>query len=115
MRGPRYRFPEGVRSAARSMATRMVREENVAATPEELDGWIAERDEVREPLVEGGYGTAFTAGDLLPLLHVFVAQAGGRVPSLEEAPPPPGRRPWVLPLAIALAIGIAAVLLVLAL
>jgi len=61
----------------------MIREESVARSPEQLEAWIAERPEVREPLVEGGYGTAFTAEDLYPLLAAFLGAAAGPPP---EAP-----------------------------
>lgn len=95
MRPPRYRFPEGVRSTTRWMASRMVREGTVTETPEQLEAWIAQAPETREVLEIGGYGTEFTAHDLLPLLHVFVTAAGGRVPSAEP-PPRPSRKPWLL-------------------
>ena len=85
MRPPRFRFPDEVRSTTRSMASRMVREETIARTPQELDAWIAERPDVREPLERGGYGTEFEADDLLPLLEVFVVQAGG-APAAASAP-----------------------------
>jgi len=77
MRAPRYRFPDEVRSTTRDIASRMLHEGTVAATPEELDAWITRRPEVREPLKAGGYGTAFTAEDLFPLLQVFVGRAEG--------------------------------------
>jgi hypothetical protein len=85
MRPPRYRFPEEVRATTRGIASRMIREEGVARSPEQLAAWIAERPEVREPLVEGGYGTAFTAEDLYPLLAAFLGAAAG--------PPPEARSP----------------------
>lgn len=110
MRAPRYKFPEEVRSTTRSIAARMVREGGPAQTAEELDLWISQAPDVRERLVKGGYGTAFTAHDLLPLLHVFVKQAGGSIPE-PDAPPPPSKKPWLVGLVVLLAL----VLLVLAL
>jgi hypothetical protein len=86
MRAPRYRFPDEVRSTARGMASLMVREGAVPRTPEELEVWISGRPEFRQPLVRGGYETAFTAHDLFPLVQVFVAKAGGPAP--EPDPPP---------------------------
>jgi len=96
MRPPRYRFPDQVRSTTRSIASRMVRDGSVAQTPEDLEAWIAERAEVRTALETGGYGTQFTAHDLLPLLHVFIGQEGGSVPTAAaaEAPSPPSSRRW---------------------
>jgi hypothetical protein len=87
MRAPRYRFPDEVRSTTRAMASRMVHDGTIARTPEELDAWIAREPGVREPLERGGYGTAFTAHDLLPLLHVFVEKAGGPAPHADEPAP----------------------------
>ena len=81
MRPPRHRFSEEVRETTRGMASRMVGQGAVPATPEELDAWIAGVPEAREPLQRGGYGRDFTAEDLLPLLHVFAASAGGSAPS----------------------------------
>ena len=109
MRAPRYRFPDEVRSTTRAMASRMVHDGTIARTPEELDAWIAREGGVREPLERGGYGTAFTAHDLLPLLHVFVAKAGGPAPRADEpAPSPSGGRNRVVGLVLVL---IAALLL----
>jgi hypothetical protein len=107
MRPPRYQFPEEVRSATRRMASVMVRDGSIARTPEELEGWIAQSQEVREPLIRGGYGTEFTAEDLYPLLEAMVTKAGGPPPA--AAVPPAGRgRPWMVIAAVAVA---AAVLL----
>jgi hypothetical protein len=64
MRPPRYHFPDEVRSATREMAARSVRAGTVARTPEELDAWIQQAPDVREPLERGGYTTEFTASDL---------------------------------------------------
>lgn len=114
MRAPRYRFPEEVRSATRVMAERMVQQGTITQTPEELDRWVTEHPDVREPLEEGGYGQAFGAGDLLPLLHVFVAQAGGPAPEA-EAPPPSSNRKWLVAMVVGVALlGIAVALGVLA-
>jgi hypothetical protein len=77
MRAPRFRFPDEVRSTTRDIASRMLLEGTVPATPEELDEWITRRPEVREPLKAGGYDTAFSAEDLFPLLQVFVGRAEG--------------------------------------
>lgn len=81
MRPPRYRFPDEVRSMTRKMAVRMVREGTVVQTPEELDAWIAQRPEVREPLERGGYGTHFAAHDLFPLLQAMIARAEASAPA----------------------------------
>jgi hypothetical protein len=101
MRPPRYRFPDEVRSTTRSMAARMVREGTATDTPEALDGWIAERPEVREPLERGGYGARFTADDLHPLLVVFLAQAGVP-PAAADATAESARR-WLVWGAVAVA------------
>lgn len=94
MRGPRYRFPDEVRSTTRDIASRMVQDGAIAATPEELDSWISARPEVKDPLERGGYNTAFTSDDLFPLLQVFIQLAGGPAPRVEAAPRAP-RRPWI--------------------
>ncbi|HEX2090833.1 MAG TPA: hypothetical protein VHG28_00470 [Longimicrobiaceae bacterium] len=96
MRPPRYRFPDEVRSTTRAMATRMVRDGTIARTPEQLDTWISQAPEVQESLERGGWGTEFTSDDLLPLLHVFVAQAGGPAPEA-DAPPHSSRSRWLIP------------------
>lgn len=112
MRAPRYRFPEEVRSTTRAMASRMVDDGAIPRTPEELDAWIAGAPEVRGPLEKGGYGTAFTSADLLPLLDVFVVQAGGP-PREPDAPPPSASRK--VPMAgLLLAVGVMLLLLLLA-
>ncbi len=95
MRPPRYRFPDEVRDTTRAIASRMVREGTIAGTPEELDAWISQAPEVRQPLENGGFGREFTSHDLFPLLQVFVAQAGGPPPK-PDAPPRPSRRPWLV-------------------
>jgi len=113
MRPPRYRFPDQVRSATREMAARMAREGSVVETPEELDAWIAREPDTRAALEGGGYGTQFTADDLLPLLHVMVGAAGGRVPSAEPPPRPARpRRLWIALLLVALLVAIAVALAV---
>jgi hypothetical protein len=94
MRAPRYRFPEEVRSTTRSIAAQMVRDGTIAETPEELDAWVAREPAAEESLQRGGYGTAFTAHDLFPLLQVFVVQAGGPAPEAEPAARP-SRIPWI--------------------
>jgi hypothetical protein len=87
MRPPRYHFPDEVRTATREMAARSVRDGTVARTPEELDAWILQAPDVREPLERGGYTTEFTAGDLFPLYEVMVEKAGGPAPRAAAAPP----------------------------
>lgn len=87
MRGPRYQFPNEVRSTTRAMAVRMVQGGHIAETPEQLEEWIAREGDVREPLEDGGYGTEFTAHDLFPLLQVFISQTGGPAPATD----PPAR------------------------
>lgn len=89
MRGPRYKFPDEVRAATRTMASRMVQEGTIAQTPEALEVWISERTQVREVLERGGYSTAFNAQDLFPLLEVFIEQAGAPTPRAEPLPPTP--------------------------
>jgi hypothetical protein len=81
MRGPRYKFPDEVRSTTRSMASRMVSDATIVQTAQELDAWLATAPEEKESLERGGYNKEFTSSDLLPLLQVFIVQAGG--------PPPP--------------------------
>lgn len=95
MRPPRYRFPDEVRSAARAMASRMVRDGTVAETPEQLDDWISGEPEFREPLVRGGYGTEFTSDDLFPLLQVFAARPGGPAPGA-DAPRGSSQKIWLV-------------------
>lgn len=103
MRAPRYRFPDEVRSTTRSMASQMVRDGTVARTPEQLDTWISQRPEVREPLVRGGYGEAFTSHDLFPLLQVFLGPAGQPAPEAEaRARSTRSRLPWGIIVVVAL-------------
>jgi hypothetical protein len=85
MRAPRYRFPDEVRSTTRSIASRMIQQGTIARSPEELRTWISRTPDVRERLEEGGYGTAFTAEDLFPLLRAFVERAGGSAPDVDVA------------------------------
>ena len=114
MRPPRYHFPDEVRTATREMAARSVRDSTVARTPEELDGWISEAPEVREPLERGGYTTEFTASDLFPLYAVMVEKAGGPAPGAAAAAP--SRTRWGVGKLAAIALVIAAIVaLVLAL
>jgi len=104
MRAPRYRFPEAVRSTARRIAAQMVRGGTIAETPEALDAWLAREPEARESLERGGYGSAFTAHDLFPLLQVFIVQAGGPAPAGE--PPPRSKMPWRIVFAVVLGIAL---------
>lgn len=113
MRAPRYRFPEVVRSTTRDAASRMVRQGSVARTPEELDRWVSENPDVKEPLERGGYGRAFDAADLLPLLEAMVVQAGGPAPEAEAPPAPPNRRWRVAAVLGVVLLGILAALAVL--
>lgn len=114
MRAPRFRFPDHVRSTTRTIASQMVRDETIARTPEELDAWISRAPDVKQSLEKGGYNTAFTAGDLLPLLQVFVVQAGGPPPppdvSAADEPRSSARRSWLIP---SLLVALAALLLAL--
>jgi hypothetical protein len=114
MRPPRYHFPDEVRSATREMAAQSVRDRTVAGTPEELDAWILQAPDVREPLERGGYTTEFTAADLFPLYEVMVEQAGGSVPRADDATPERSRSRVGMLAAVAVAIA-AIVALVLAL
>jgi hypothetical protein len=114
MRPPRYHFPDEVRTATREMAARSVRDGTVARTPEELDGWILQAPDVREPLERGGYTTEFTAGDLFPLYAVMVERAGG--PGLQDAAAAPARTRWSVGMIAVVVLAIAAIIaLVLAL
>ena len=107
MRPPRYHFPDEVRSATREMAARSVRAGTVARTPEELDAWILQAPDVREPLERGGYTTEFTASDLFPLYEVMVEKAGGPAP--RAAATAPSRTRWSVGRLVAVALMIAAV------
>jgi hypothetical protein len=111
MRAPRYRFPDEVRSITRTMASQMVRDGAIPETPEQLDAWLAQAPDARQSLERGGYGTAFTARDLFPLLRVFLTQAGAPAPAAAEARPQPSTPRWV----VALLVGLAVVLLAIAL
>jgi hypothetical protein len=97
------------------MAAQTVRAGTVARTPEELDAWILQAPDVREPLERGGYTTEFTASDLFPLYEVMVQKAGGPAPRAAAAAP--SRTRWSVGrlAAIALAIAVVVVALVLAL
>jgi hypothetical protein len=96
------------------MAAQTVRAGTVARTPEELDAWILQAPDVREPLEHGGYTTEFTASDLFPLYEVMVQKAGGPAPRAAAAAP--SRTRWSMGMLAAVALAIAAVVaLVLAL
>jgi hypothetical protein len=58
----------------RAIALRMIHAGAVAASPEELEAWIARTDDLRDRLTKAGYGSAFSAGDLFPLFQSFVAK-----------------------------------------
>lgn len=103
MRAPRYRFSDEVRSTTRTMASRMIQDGTIAGTPEQLDAWILQTPEIREPLEKGGYNAAFTSEDLLPLLQAMVAHAQGSPPRV-EAPPPSSKLRWVVGLLLVLAL-----------
>jgi hypothetical protein len=94
MREPRYRFPNEVRSTTRSIASWMLREGEVAESPEELEAWIAQRPEFLKPLEGGGYGKAFTARDLFPLLQAFLGAAAATPPA-DDAERGPSWERWV--------------------
>lgn len=85
IRDPRYRFSDDVRAATRGIALRMIRSGTVAASPEELGEWIARTDDVRERLTKGGYGSAFSADELFPLVQGFVAKETAQTPSRSGA------------------------------
>jgi hypothetical protein len=94
------------------MAAHTVRNGTVAGTPEELDAWILQAPDVREPLERGGYTTEFTAADLFPLYEVMVEKAGGAIPRPEAAASSPSqpRAGMFAALAVAIAVIIALVL-----
>lgn len=85
MRAPRYRFPDEVRDATRSIAIQMVREDRMARGPADLDAWLTASPEMHTTMQRGGYGTAFTADDLYPLLQVMMTKAGGQAPVVSGA------------------------------
>jgi hypothetical protein len=107
MRSPRYRFPDAVRSATRAMAARMVQQDSIARTPEQLELWVSEHPEVARPLMDGGYGRAFDANDLFPLLQVFLTKAGAPSLPVEDAPHAPNRVRFVAALLVLLLLGVA--------
>jgi hypothetical protein len=88
------------------MAARTVRAGTVARTPEELDAWILQAPDVREPLERGGYATEFTANDLFPLYEVMVEKAGGPAPRATAAAPSRTRPSVGMLAAVALAIAV---------
>ena len=108
MRPPRYRFPNEVRTTARGIASRMVQGDAIAQTPEELDAWISGHPDVLSSLERGGYRSAFGAGDLFPLLLVFVVQAGGSAPAAEPPAPPSSRRTWLVVLTVGVLLALVA-------
>jgi hypothetical protein len=110
MRPPRYHFPDEVRSATREIAARTVRAGTVAGTPEELDAWILQASDLREPLERGGYATEFTANDLFPLYEVMVEKAGGPAPRAAAAAP--ARSRWSVGMVTAVVLGIAVIVTV---
>lgn len=81
MRDPRYRFTDAVRASTRAIALRMIHAGEVAESAAQLDEWILRTDDLRETLVKAGYGSAFSADDLFPLLQSFVAKASRPVVS----------------------------------
>jgi hypothetical protein len=93
------------------MAARTVRAGTVARTPEELEAWISQAPDLREPLEHGGYTNDFTASDLFPLYEVMVVHAGG--PARAEAAAP-ARTRWrvgkLAAIALATAVVVALVL-----
>jgi hypothetical protein len=92
----------------------MVRDDSAAHTPEELDAWIDGAPEIGATLTKGGYGTAFTSADLLPLLQVFIAKAGGAPPPSDAPPPSARNRRRSVGVLVALSIAIVLVLIGLA-
>jgi hypothetical protein len=82
MRDPRYRFTDAVRASTRAIALRMIHSGTVADSPVQLDDWIARTEDLRESLVNAGYGSAFNADDLFPLFQSYVAKS-----SRPAAPP----------------------------
>ena len=106
MRDPRYRFSDDVRATTRAIALRMIHAGTVAASPEELEAWIARTDDVRERLTNGGYGSEFTAADLFPLFQSFVARATAASPS--RAPASHARWLWigVIVVVVAIVVGV---------
>ena len=75
MRDPRFRFSDAVRASTRAIALRMIHAGEVAQSAAQLHEWIMRTDDLRETLVNAGYGSAFTADDVFPLLQSFVAKA----------------------------------------
>jgi hypothetical protein len=94
VRAPRYKFPDGVRTATRSFASRAVKAGAVPQTPAELHERILETPDLKRALEDGGYNEKFTADDLFPLYEIFVVQAGGFIgePARPDAPARRGGR-----------------------
>lgn len=104
MRDPRYRFSDDVRATTRAIALRMVHAGTVAASPEELEAWIARTDDIRDRLTAGGYGSEFTAGDLFPLFQGSVARATAAAPSASRSGAGRSRWLWIGLIVIVVAI-----------
>ncbi|MBA2670989.1 MAG: hypothetical protein H0U67_11510 [Gemmatimonadetes bacterium] len=111
MRGPRYRFPDQVRNTTRTIAARMIREGEIARSPEELDAWIVQRPEVHAPLEKGGYGSAFDSSDLFPLLVVFLGPENAPVDEAESTSTGLSRNTLVLLSGILVAVVLIVILL----
>ena len=94
MRAPRYRFPDEVRDATRTMATQMVRDDRMARGPADLDAWLIASPEMHAAMQRGGYGTAFSAEDLFPLLQVMMTNAGGTLATFMISPTPSMSSVW---------------------
>lgn len=93
MRDPRFRFGEDVRAATREMSGRMAQRGSAPQNSEELERWITANPDLHQRLTEGGYGSHFSAEDLLPLLQVFLAQ---REPPPAAVRPPTSAFSWPL-------------------
>jgi hypothetical protein len=74
MRDPRFRFGDDVRAATKEMSGRMAERGSAPQNGDELEWWITANPDIHQRLAQGGYGKEFNAEDLLPLLHVFLAQ-----------------------------------------
>ncbi len=58
----------------------MVHAGTTAASPEQLEAWIAGTEDIHQRLTSGGYGSHFRAADLFPLYEGFVAKATAAAP-----------------------------------
>ncbi|HEX6094913.1 MAG TPA: hypothetical protein VF432_01210 [Thermoanaerobaculia bacterium] len=101
-----------MRTTTRAIALRMIHAGAVAASPEELDAWIARTDDLRERLTNGGYGSAFAAGDLFPLFQSFVARAKAAAPAATPSRSGAGPARWLWIAVILAVVVIVAVLAV---